>query len=340
MSEKIDLRSDTLTKPSEGMRKAMANAEVGDDVFGEDPTVNRLQERVAELFNREAALYVPSGTMGNQIGVNVHTRPGQEAIGDANCHIFNFERGMVAKFSGVTPRMIVTERGFLSVADVENALAPNDYHRAPTGLILVENTHNMKGGGVFPVEQLQAVTEFSHTKGIPVHMDGARVFNAATASGKGVAEVTRNVDSLMFCFSKGLGAPVGSMVVSSHDFIDEAKAVRKQLGGGMRQVGILAAACEYALDHNVKRLTEDHAHAQMLCDTLSELGLQTDPVETNIVIFSTAAADASEKVEQLEAKDVLCLALGPSKIRLVTNLNVNEEQIRQACAALKVVFAT
>ena len=334
----IDLRSDTITRPTAAMRQAMAAAEVGDDVFGEDPTVNRLQARVAELFGREAALYVPTGTMGNQIAVNVHTRPGQEVIGDAQCHIFNFERGMYAKFSGVVPRAVVTERGFLQVSDVASALAPDDQHLAPTGLVVLENTHNMKGGGVYPQESFQAVVAFAHSNNLPVHLDGARVFNAAVASQRPVDAITKNADTVSFCFSKGLGAPVGSMLVGDKEFIAEALCVRKQLGGGMRQVGILAAACQYALDHHVERLARDHDNAQRLARALSACGVEPDPVDTNIVFFTTPEDDAHAVVEQLEAQGVLSLALNERRVRFVTHLDVSAEETARACEAIKRVL--
>lgn len=334
----VDLRSDTVTKPTPGMRKAMAEAEVGDDVMGEDPTINRLQARAAELFGREAALYVPTGTMGNQTCIKVHTRPGQAVIGDDDCHIFGHECGMYAQFSGAVALPIHTSRGCFSAQQVADFFAPPDIHVAPIGLVLVENTHNMKGGGVYPQAQLDEVAQFAHSKGIPVHMDGARVFNASVASGRPVSKVTQGVDSVMFCFSKGLGAPVGSMIVGKRDFIEEARAVRKKLGGGMRQAGVLAAACLYALDHHVERLAEDHAHAKLLEKTLKELGVNVDPVETNIVFFITQQPNAEDVVNRLQSQGVLCFAITPRRIRLVTHLDVGREDVLRACEALKRVL--
>lgn len=334
----VDLRSDTVTKPTTAMRKAMAQAEVGDDVMGEDPTVNRLQARAAELFGREAALYVPSGTMGNQICIKVHTRPGQAVVGEADCHIFGHECGMYAQFSGAIALPIHTSRGFFGAQQVADHITPPDVHVAPIGLVLVENTHNMKGGGVYPQAQLDEVAQFAHSKGIPVHMDGARVFNASVASGRPVSRITQGVDSVMFCFSKGLGAPVGSMIVGRRDFIEEARAVRKKLGGGMRQVGILAAACLHALDHHVERMAEDHAHAKLLEQALKELGVDVDLVETNIVFFTTQQSHAQDIVDRLQSQGVLCFAITPRRIRLVTHLDVGREDVLRACEALKRVL--
>ena len=334
----IDLRSDTVTKPTEGMRRAMGQAEVGDDVYGEDPTVNRLQACAAELYGKAAALFVPSGSMGNQVAVAAHTQKGQEVIGDAACHIFNYEMGALAAYSGVMARMVPTPRGFLSAADVAAHHHPKGGHTTPTGLVVVENTHNLKGGGIYPAKQLAETAKAARERGLPVHMDGARSPNAAVASGVSPAELVREVDSVMFCFSKGLGAPVGSIVVGSKDFIVEAYTHRKRLGGGMRQAGVLAAACLYALDHHYDRLAEDHANARLLAKTLAELGMDVDPVETNIVFFNTPQPNAPQAVRALEERGVRCLALGPSRMRLVTHLDVSAEQTKQACEALKRVL--
>jgi threonine aldolase len=335
MTQPIDLRSDTFTKPSPGMRKAMAEAEVGDDVYREDPTVNSLQERTAELFGYEAGLFVPSGSMGNQIAVKVHTQPGQEVIGDSACHIFNYEMGMTSVYSGVLARMVPTERGFLSVDDVRQNLKRMTDHNPPTGLVVVENTHNAKGGGVYPAQQLCEVIDAAHERGVPVHMDGARSLNAAVASDVSPAELTKNIDSVSFCFSKGLGAPIGSMLVGSKDFIEAAHQHRNRLGGAMRQVGILAAACHYALDHNVGRLLDDHNNAKQLGQTLTDVGMMVDPVESNIVFFNTPQPTAFEAVKQLHERGVLCAAMNESRIRMVTHLDVSQAQTQQACDIIK-----
>jgi threonine aldolase len=335
MTQPIDLRSDTFTKPSAGMRQAMAEAEVGDDVYREDPTVNRLQERAAELYGREAGLFVPSGSMGNQIAVKVHTQPGQEVIGDAACHIFNYEMSMTSVYSGVLARMVPTERGFLSVDDVRRNFKKMTDHNPPTGLVVVENTHNAKGGGIYPAQQLCDVVEAVHARGAPVHMDGARSLNAAVASGVTPVELTKNIDSVAFCFSKGLGAPIGSMLVGSKDFIEAARQHRARLGGAMRQVGILAAACHYALDHNVERLIDDHHNAKRLGQALAEVGMAVDPVESNIVFFNTPQPTAFETVKQLRERAVLCSAMNESRIRMVTHLDVSDAQTQQACDIIK-----
>ncbi|HEV8524196.1 MAG TPA: threonine aldolase family protein, partial [Terriglobales bacterium] len=265
----VDLRSDTVTKPTAEMRRAMAEAEVGDDVYGEDPTVNRLEQRAAEIFGREAALFVPSGTMGNQVAIKVHTQPGQEVICEERAHIYNFEMAMLGAFSGCVPRPIYGEDGILTWPEVKKRIAPKIYYRAQTGLVSLENTHNMAGGTVYRPEIGDEVCDGAHEAGIPVHLDGARIFNAAVGLGKPVAEITRKFDSVMFCLSKGLGAPVGSLLVGSQKFIEQARRVRKALGGGMRQAGVLAAAGLIALEKMPSRLQEDHANARFLAEGLA-----------------------------------------------------------------------
>ncbi len=336
----VDLRSDTVTKPTPGMREAMARAEVGDDVFGEDPTVNALQERCAELTGHEAALFVPSGSMGNEIALIVHTRPGDEVICEADSHIVNFELGAMAAWAGVLPRAIPSERGWLALDQVRAAVRPSVYYLSRTGLIVLENTHNMKGGTVYPPEEARRILEFAEERGIPVHLDGARIFNAAVALGVPVKELTQGFDSVMFCFSKGLGAPVGSMLVGSRAFIEEARVVRKRLGGGMRQVGVLAAACLYALEHHVDRLQEDHEHARLLARALAELpGVEVVEPETNIVIFTLRAMTAAEFTRRLEEKGVRAIAVGERTVRLVTHLDVSREDVERAIQAIREVLA-
>ncbi len=337
----IDLRSDTVTKPTPGMRQAMARAEVGDDVYGEDPTVNQLQERAAELLGMEAALFVPSGTMGNQIAIKVHTRPGDEVVLEADSHIFNYELGMMAAFSGVLPRPIPTERGVLPLEAVAAAVRPSVYYLSRTGLICIENTHNRKAGAVYPLEQARELLEFAHSKGIPVHLDGARIFNAAVATGLPAKELVRGFDSVMFCLSKGLGAPVGSLLVGPEEFIEEARRVRKMLGGGMRQAGILAAAGLYALEHHIDRLAEDHEHAHLLHESLRQFEpelIELEPVETNIVIFTLKRMAAEEFAARMREQGVLVHAIGPRRIRLVTHLDVSHEDILRASEAMEEVL--
>lgn len=339
MRKIIDLRSDTVTKPTPAMRRVMAEAEVGDDVFGEDPTVNKLQEYAAQLFGREAALFVPSGTMGNQIAIKVHTQPGDEVIVEEASHIFNSEMAMMSAFAGVLPRPIPSERGFLRWEQIERAIRPNVYYYAQTRLICLENTHNLKGGGVYPLEWAREIIENAHRRGLAVHLDGARIFNAALATGRSVKEITEGFDSVMFCLSKGLGAPAGSMLVGSREFIEKARRVRKMLGGGMRQVGVLAAAGLYALEHHVARLAEDHKNAQLLAEALREIPeVRLEPVETNIVIFELSTTPADKLIDELKQRDILALAIGPRRIRLVTHLDVSREDVLYAAQAIREIL--
>jgi threonine aldolase len=270
----IDLRSDTVTKPTEEMRAAMAAAEVGDDVYLEDPTMNRLQDRAAQIFHREAALFVPSGSMGNQIAVRLHTSSGQEVITEERGHIYNFEMAAMACISGVLARPIVTAEGIMDWTKIKSAIRPKIYYRAQTGLITLENTHNIAGGTLYTKTQIDDICHHAHDAGIPVHMDGARIFNAAVALGCDVASLSGSCDSVMFCLSKGLAAPVGSMLVGSSEFIEKARSVRKLLGGGMRQTGILAAAGIIALEKMPARLHEDHENARLLAQLIAECKLR------------------------------------------------------------------
>ena len=340
MPKVIDLRSDTVTKPTPAMRRAMAQADVGDDVFGEDPTVNRLQERAAELFGREAALFVPSGTMGNQIAIKVHTQPGDEVILEEASHIFNSEMAMMAAFSGVIPRPIPSERGWLRWEQIESAIRPNVYYYAQTRLICLENTHNFKGGSIYPLEWAREIIEKAHERGLKVHLEGARIFNAAVATGRSVKELTEGFDSVMFCLSKGLGAPVGSMLVGSAEFIEKARRVRKMLGGGMRQVGILAAAGLYALEHHIEHLAEDHENAQILAQALREIPeVRLEPVETNIIIFELTKTPAEKLITELKKRNILALAIGPRRVRLVTHLDVSRADVLRAACALQEILS-
>jgi threonine aldolase len=335
----IDLRSDTVTKPTAAMRAAMAEAEVGDDVYGEDPTVNRLERRAAEVFGREAAIFVPTGTMGNQIAIRLHTEHGQEVICEARSHILDWEMAMVAAFSGCVPRAVVGERGVLRWEQIRNVIAPKIYYRAPTGLISLENTHNMAGGTVTPLEVFEEIWDGARAAELPVHLDGARVFNAATALGVDVAELTRGFDTVMFCLSKGLGAPVGSMLVGSREAIERARVFRKALGGGMRQAGVLAAAGLIALEEMPKRLHEDHANARLLAEAIAECEaaeMDLEDVQTNIVIFRLRdGGDATAFVGALRENGVLSSTVGPHAVRLVTHYDVSRDDCVRASEVLK-----
>ncbi|MGA2671730.1 MAG: GntG family PLP-dependent aldolase [Terracidiphilus sp.] len=330
----IDLRSDTVTRPTPEMRAAMAAAEVGDDVYGEDPTVNLLERRAAEIFGREAALFVPSGTMGNQIAIRLHTQPGQEVIAESRAHILDWEMATTAVFSGCLVRAIPAEGGILTWKHIEPAIRERGSLRAATGLIELENTHNMAGGVVTPLPVMEEIWEGAKRRNLPVHLDGARIFNASTALGVDVKTLTHGFDTVMFCLSKGLGAPVGSMLTGSAELMARARIYRKALGGGMRQVGILAAAGLIALEQGPKRLREDHANARLLAEALAHMegvAIDLDSVETNIVIFRlTGGRSAADLVARLKTRGILASAFGPDAIRLVTHLDVD----RAACIAV------
>ena len=336
-----DLRSDTVTRPTPEMRRAMASAEVGDDVYGEDPTVNRLEARAAEIFGREAAIFVPSGTMGNTIAVKIHTRPGQEVICEQRGHIFNYEMAMLAHFSGCVARTIAAEDGILTWAAIGRWIAPKIYYRAQTGLVSLENTHNMAGGTVYPQDIFDDVCDQAHAAGLPVHLDGARIFNAATVLGQPVATVTKKADSVMFCLSKGLGAPVGAVLAGTQAFIEEAWVFKQRLGGAMRQAGIIAAAGIHALEHHVARLAEDHERARNLARGLSELpGVAVDAarVDTNIVIFDVRGTGITGEEfgrRTLERFGVRFSVLGPTLVRAVTHLDLPPDAVERALSAAR-----
>lgn len=342
----IDLRSDTVTKPTDAMRRAMAAAEVGDDVFGEDPTVNRLQERAAEIFEKEAAMFVPTGSMGNEIAVKVHTKPGQEIISEERGHILNFELGAAAIISGVTIRPVKSAdgSGHITWEEIDPALhSGQSYYVSPTGLICLENTHNFAGGTVMSSELCEEICTKAHSKGLPVHLDGARIFNAAAATGKSVAELSRSCDSVMFTLSKGLGAPAGSVLLGTKDFIAEARVWRKRFGGGMRQIGILAAAGLVALEESPQRLTDDHNNAARLARGLAEIdGIAIEPnkIETNIVIFeiSGTGRNSSEICAKLKADGILAIGFG-DLIRMVTHCDISRTDVDRALDSLRTVFA-
>jgi threonine aldolase len=340
MPELVDLRSDTVTKPSPGMRRAMAEAEVGDDVFHEDPTVNRLEAMVAELYGKEAALFVPSGTMANQLAIRAQTHHGDEIIMERTSHPFNSEAGALAALSGVQVNLIDGVRGIMDVEQIKAAVRTANVHHAPTALICLENTHNRGGGSIWPLEKIRAIREFSLAAGIPMHLDGARLLNACVATGLTPRDYAQYFDSCTLCLSKGLGAPVGSLVIGSREFIARAHRFRKQFGGGMRQAGILAAAGIYALQHNVERLAEDHLNAKRLAQGIAAidgLDIEVDAVVTNILYFQVRKPGLSVPLllERLKAEGVLMLATGPNSIRAVTHLDVDKDGIERAIAALR-----
>jgi len=335
----IDLRSDTVTHPTEAMRRAMAEAEVGDDVYGEDPTINRLQETAAALVGKEAALFVPTGTMGNQIAIAVHSRPGREVLCEARAHVVEHEMASMAVVSGCMPRPIATSDGILTAEAVENALRPDGPSVTRAGVIVVENTHNLWSGAVTPLRAVEAIGALARDRGIPMHMDGARVFNAATALGITADRMAAPADSIMFCLSKGLCAPVGSLLAGSRPFIDEARRWRKRLGGGMRQAGVLAAAGLVALQTMRDRLAEDHANARLLADGLGELrGLRLDIPDplTNMVYIRIEGPRFTNRkvVAALRERGVLCNASGEARIRMVTHHGIERDDVQTAVRAM------
>jgi len=343
-NELIDLRSDTVTRPTAAMREAMFRAEVGDDVYGEDPTVNRLERRAAEIVGKEAALFVPTGTMGNTIGIKLLTEPGQEVICDANGHVMNYELSMTAWFSGCLMRTIEGENGILTWEQIAPKVRPLGPHWAPTGCVELENTHNMGGGTVYPQAVFDEICEQAHARGLKVHLDGARIFNAATALGRPAHELCRNADTVMFCLSKGLGAPVGSMLAGPRALIDKGRLYRKRLGGGMRQAGVLAAAGLIALEEMPKRLGEDHSNAQLLAQGLAATpGIQARPEKTptNIVVFDVSATELKgpQISSSLKDRGVLINPIDDRRMRAVTHYDVTREQCLAALEALREVVS-
>jgi threonine aldolase len=331
----IDLRSDTVTKPTPAMRRAMMDAEVGDDVYGEDPTVNRLEQRAAEITGKEAALFVPTGTMGNAIAIKLHTEHGQEVISEARSHILDWELGMVAWFSGCVVRAIPTENGILSWPQIRGDMKTLSPFWAPTGLVAIENTHNMLGGNVYSVEAIREIGDGAHERGVKVHMDGARVFNASAATGVPVSDIVAPVDTVMFCLSKGLGAPAGSILAGPADLIAKGRLYRKRLGGGMRQVGVLAAACLIAMEESPKLLPCDHANARFLAEGLSRIpGIQIAPesVATNIAVFDVSATGVAptEISARLKRRGVLMNGINDRQMRAVTHCDVDRAACSQA----------
>jgi threonine aldolase len=328
----IDLRSDTVTRPTAAMREAMMTAEVGDDVYGEDPTVNRLQERAAKLLGKEAALFFPSGTMANQAAIHSLTRAGDVVLASKSCHILKYESGAASAFSGVQIKTI-GEQGVFDADEVRENLHPDEQHFAPTTVVAVENTHNMAGGRVFPAELLEGVVAVAREAGLRLHLDGARLFNAAIASGTDPARLAEPFDTVSICLSKGLGAPVGSLVGASFERVHRLRRIRKMFGGGMRQAGFLAAAGIYALEHHVERLAEDHANARFLAEGLQKLGLPVAGTpETNMVMFDFE--DTLGLVRGTRARHLLINPTGPGRFRAVTHLDVSASDLEEALARL------
>lgn len=336
----VDLRSDTFTKPSSGMRKAMYKAEVGDDVFNEDPTVNKLQNKVSKLLGTEDGLYVSSGTMGNQIAINTHTQPGQEVILEQYAHIFYYEAGAPALLSGVQLRPVLGNNGILSADSIKKVIRPDNYHFPPTSLICIENTHNRAGGRIYPLEEIMKIRKVADEYNIKMHLDGARLWNASVASKVSLREYAKYFDSVSVCFSKGLGAPVGSMLLGNKEFIKLAHRYRKIYGGAMRQAGIIAAGALFAVENNIERLVEDHKNAKNLAEgvnLLPQFSVDYDSDCTNIVMIDVIDTDisAEDVVFQLNKNNVKLLAVSPKKIRAVTHLDVSREGIDMALKAFK-----
>jgi threonine aldolase len=335
----IDLRSDTVTKPSPEMRRAMADAEVGDDVYGEDPTVNRLQERVAQILNKPAALFVPSGVMANQLGIKIHTQPGDEVIVERDAHIFQYETAAPAFISNVQLNTVPGERGVLTAAQIHAAIRPSAYYIPKTSLVCLENTHNRAGGTIYPIKVISEIRALATEHKLAMHLDGARLWNASVATGITPAEYAGYFDTVAVCFSKGLGAPVGSALAGSREAIEKARTFRKILGGGMRQAGILAAAALYALEHNISRLAEDHRKAQAFAEQAAKhpnVGIELKTVQTNMVMIdvSNTGKSALEIIARLRDEGVLVGPEGSAKIRIVTHLDVSMDQVQEAARIL------
>ena len=340
----VDLRSDTVTRPTPEMRRAMAEAEVGDDVYGEDPTVNRLEKRAAEIFGKEAALFVPTGCMGNLIAIKVWTHHGDEVICEERSHVNLYELASMSAIAGCMPRVTRGEDGILTWKQIEAVIRPKIYYDSQTALVCLENTSNMAGGTVYPTAQVQDICDHAHALGLKVHLDGARIFNAATALGDNVAQMTRSVDSVMFCLSKGLGAPVGSMIAGAHAFIEKGRVYRKMFGGGMRQAGVIAAAGLVALEKSPARLHIDQENAKWLAEGIAAIrGLSIDPrkVRSNIVIFdcSKTGKTAVELCDVLHPYGVWAQDTGLHSVRLVTHCDVDRGSIERALVVLQDVVA-
>ena len=331
----IDLRSDTVTKPSEAMRQAMARAEVGDDVYGEDPTVNRLQEMGAAQVGKAIALFVPSGTMANQLALRAQAQPGQEVIVESRCHMVRYEQGAGGALAGVQFHWIAGERGIMAPEQVEAAIRPKDSNTIQTALICVENTHNSGGGSIYPLATVERIGAIARQRGLPLHLDGARLFNAVAATGVSATEYAKHFTTVSFCLSKGLGAPAGSLLATNdRDMLEKLRRFRRMYGGGMRQAGVLAAAGIYALEHNIARLKEDHDHAQRLAHLLVRIPavtLDLASVETNMTFFDVKSSRSpADLVAALKAEGVLITAVGGTTYRAVTHLDVSADDIERA----------
>ena len=338
----IDLRSDTITKPTPAMREAIANAEVGDDVQGDDPTVLALERRTAEILGKPAAVYMPSGTMTNQVAIRAHTEPGDEMLCDANAHVYFYEAGAPAALSGLLVRLLPGVRGIFTAGDLAGALRPQNVHFPRSKLVCLESTHNRGGGSIWPMEQIEQVAAVAREAGLRLHLDGARIWNASVATGIPEQDYARHFDSVSVCFSKGLGAPVGSALAGEEDFVERARRFRKMFGGGMRQAGIIAAGALYALDNHRDRLAEDHANARRLAEGIAPLpgiDLNIEHVETNIVSFRITSMPAAELSEKLGAAGVRAPATGPDTIRAVVHLMIAAEQIDEAISVFRTVLS-
>jgi threonine aldolase len=336
----IDLRSDTVTRPTAAMRRAMAEAGVGDDVYGEDPTVNALEARTADLMGKEAALFVPSGTMANQIAIGLHAGPGDELICDSTAHVYRWEGGAIARHWGVTTRTVGVPGAPFATAAQIGEVQPDDPHYVRTRLVCLENTHNRGGGRILPIANVEDISSWARERGVAMHLDGARIMNAVVASGVAATEWARHFDTVSICFSKGLGAPVGSALAGTAEAIRDARRLRKLLGGGMRQAGLIAAAALYTLEHHVDRLAEDHDHAQILARAVEEtdgLGLESGPVETNLVWIAVdpALGTAPEVSARLRERGVLVSALGPRVLRACTHLDVTRAEVEDAAGLIR-----
>lgn len=339
----IDLRSDTVTKPTEAMRRAMAAAEVGDDVYGEDPTVNKLEKRAAEILGKEAALFLPTGTMGNTIAVKLQTEPGQEVICEERAHLLDWELAMTAWFSGCLIRSIATPDGAMTWEQIEAQIKPGNGFYAPTALVTIEHPHNMHGGTLYDLASIDNICDRAHARGLKVHIDGARIFNASIASGHSVARIAEKADTVMFCLSKGLGAPVGSMLAGTSDAIARGRQFRKRLGGGMRQAGVLAAAGLIAMEEMPARLAEDHANARWIAEWLAKipcLSVDVEKVRTNVVVFDISGTGLAfaELSALLKSKGLLISTAGGTRARVLTHLNVSRKDCEAAVQVMEEVL--
>lgn len=333
----IDLRSDTFTRPTPGMMEAIVKADVGDDVFGEDPAVNELEAKAARLFGMEAALYCPTGTMSNQIAIKCNTRPGDELICDRTAHVYLYEAGGIAANSGVQTRTVEGNFGRITAAQVEEAINPEDVHRPRTSLVCLENTSNRGGGACYKLSDITAIREVCNKHGLRLHLDGARLFNALVANNETPEQYGKMFDSISVCLNKGLGCPIGSVLLGKKDFIKQARRVRKLFGGGMRQAGYMAASGIYALDNHIERLAEDHAHAKQIAAALKEKSFtgQISPVETNILLFEVKGQPAAQLAEKFKAHDILCIAMTPTQVRMVLHLDVSKEMVEKVVEVIR-----